>query len=407
MALVQAGRWTLTDLIDVQGADGEPQPGSAGRAVAPRAQKLAAELPRAVTVHVGSARSVARVRPLGPGWPGSAWPSRCRCTSATGCCCAIRVAASPAAGRRVAGAVVLDVAPPPLRRRGAAAAAARQLACWPDQPGAADLLARHGLLKASTLLAMGIADHPVPVTGEWLADPEHWRAARSASSARCSPVTRRASRCRPACRSRRRGRRSTCQTGALSRRWPRPPFQVACGALRIARPAGPAGRPDLPEAVLAAVRVLRADLAAAPFLAPDADRLRKLGLDARSLAAAVRAGELLRVSEQIVLAPGADDAAAAILARLDQPFTAAQAREALATTRRTVIPLLEMLDSAGVTQRLADDRRSAAARRPGRGGASARGASARRSGWLTRFWLLLAAHRPRSSATAPRLSPAR
>lgn len=109
--------------------------------------------------------------------------------------------------------------------------------------------------------------------------------------------------------------------------------------------------------MLAAVRVLRADLAAAPFLAPDADRLRKLGLDARSLAAAVRAGELLRVSEQIVLAPGADDAAAAILARLDQPFTAAQAREALATTRRTVIPLLELLDSAGITQRLADDRR--------------------------------------------------
>lgn len=65
----------------------------------------------------------------------------------------------------------------------------------------------------------------------------------------------------------------------------------------------------------------------------------------------------MRVSDQIVLAPGADAAAAAILARLDQPFTAAQAREALATTRRTVIPLLELLDSVGVTQRLADDRR--------------------------------------------------
>jgi hypothetical protein len=50
-------------------------------------------------------------------------------------------------------------------------------------------------------------------------------------------------------------------------------------------------------------------------------------------------------------------AATAVLARLEQPFTAAQARQALDTTRRTAIPLLEYLDSAGVTERLADDRR--------------------------------------------------
>jgi len=71
----------------------------------------------------------------------------------------------------------------------------------------------------------------------------------------------------------------------------------------------------------------------------------------------VRAGELMRISDQVVLAPGADVAAAAVLGRLEQPFTAAQAREALGTTRRTAIPLLEYLDSAGVTDRLADDRR--------------------------------------------------
>jgi len=107
----------------------------------------------------------------------------------------------------------------------------------------------------------------------------------------------------------------------------------------------------------AALRVLRADLATAPFASPDADRLRKLGLDQRSIAAAVRAGELMRISDQVVLAPGADQAAAQILARLPQPFSAAQAREALRTTRRTAIPLLEFLDQAGVTQRQADDRR--------------------------------------------------
>jgi selenocysteine-specific elongation factor len=59
-----------------------------------------------------------------------------------------------------------------------------------------------------------------------------------------------------------------------------------------------------------------------------------------------------------VLAPGADDAAAGVLARLPQPFTTAQARQALDTTRRVAIPLLEYLDRASVTRRLPDDRRT-------------------------------------------------
>ena len=107
----------------------------------------------------------------------------------------------------------------------------------------------------------------------------------------------------------------------------------------------------------AAVRILRADLDQAPFAAPDAERLRKLGLDGRAVAAAERAGLLMRVSDHIVLAPGAADAAVCVLAGLPQPFTAAEARLALGTTRRTAIPLLEYLDRAGVTERLPDDRR--------------------------------------------------
>ena len=100
-----------------------------------------------------------------------------------------------------------------------------------------------------------------------------------------------------------------------------------------------------------------ADLARAPFMAPEAGRLEDLGLDQRALAAAARAGLLLRVSEQIVLAPGAEAEAAGILARLSQPFTTAEARQALGTTRRVAIPLLEYLDRARITQRLPDDRR--------------------------------------------------
>ena len=58
-----------------------------------------------------------------------------------------------------------------------------------------------------------------------------------------------------------------------------------------------------------------------------------------------------------MLAPGADAEAARLLAGLPQPFTAAQARQVLGTTRRVAIPLLEYLDRTGVTERLADDRR--------------------------------------------------
>jgi selenocysteine-specific elongation factor len=136
------------------------------------------------------------------------------------------------------------------------------------------------------------------------------------------------------------------------------------------------------------VRVLRADLDAAPFSSPDAERLRKLGLDSRSIAAAVRAGQLMRISDQVVLAPGADVQAGEVLGRLPQPFTAAQARQALDTTRRTAIPLLEYLDAAGITKRLPDDRRVMPGRpaEPGASGAAApsqAGANAAAAGTAT------------------------
>jgi selenocysteine-specific elongation factor len=102
---------------------------------------------------------------------------------------------------------------------------------------------------------------------------------------------------------------------------------------------------------------LTEDLAQAPFVAPEAERLAELGLGAREIAAAARLGALLRVEGSIVLLPGADRAAARILASLDQPFTTSAARQALGTTRRVAIPLLELLDRQGVTQRLPDDRR--------------------------------------------------
>jgi selenocysteine-specific elongation factor len=246
---------------------------------------------------------------------------------------------------------VLDVAPPALTRRGAAAAAGRELAAWPDLPSAADLLRRHGFLRTSTLSAMGVPGGPPPVAGNWLADPARWAGLRSrlteavAAHAKRDPLAigmppeaARAALCLP----------DRALIEALAQGI-RVQVQLEDGYLRIA--------PSLPPRVVAAVRAVLADLAEAPFMAPDAARLRDLGLDPRAIAAAARAGLLLRVTEQIVLAPGAQAEAARMLASLPQPFTTAEARQALGTTRRVAIPLLEYLDRAGITQRLPDDRR--------------------------------------------------
>ncbi len=465
MAIVQAGRWLPTDVIDVRvcadpEAAGQEVPGGeqAGGSLAGEAApesaggpaELAAMLPRTVTVHIGSARTVARVRPLSATIarlrlrdplplhcgdrillrdPGVARPPRRGSTLTLGThaaettdstdstdsadlddaaeasadtspgagaapavrealpgtpspngissaavkgpaahpvpgpapahASAARIAGAPgeAAGwPGVAGAVVLDVAPPPLTRRGAAAAAARELATWPDQPGAAELLRRHGIMRATVLLAMGVHEHPEPVTGEWLVDPVRWNALAAelgevlAAHAAREPLAP--------------GLPVEAARSALSlpdRRLvtalARPPFRVTGGLIQLTPAAGGPSGSGLPEPVEAAIRILRADLAQTPFAAPDAERLRRLGLDVRATAAAARAGLLLRISDSIVLAPGADEAAAAILTGLPQPFTAADARQALNTTRRTAIPLLEYLDRAGVTERLPDDRR--------------------------------------------------
>ena len=130
-------------------------------------------------------------------------------------------------------------------------------------------------------------------------------------------------------------------------------LSVAGGVLRA--PA------ELPARLQAAVRELRRDLAAAPFLAPEAGRLAELGLSPRELAAAGRAGLLLRVSEQIVLAPGADEQAAGILAGLAQPFTTAQARQALGTDPAGGDPAAGVPGPGRRHRAAADDRRRAPA----------------------------------------------
>ncbi len=108
----------------------------------------------------------------------------------------------------------------------------------------------------------------------------------------------------------------------------------------------------LPSAVRSAIAEVRAGLAQRPFAAPQAHRLAELGLGAQQLAAAVRAGALLKVAEGIYLAPGADDDAIERLRGLPSPFTLSQARQALDTTRRVAVPLMELLARRKLTRQL-------------------------------------------------------
>ena len=131
------------------------------------------------------------------------------------------------------------------------------------------------------------------------------------------------------------------------------PGPTAALVLRDGRVAALAGA-GLPPAVRAALDALRADLQQRPFDAPEAARLAELGLGSRQLASLVRAGELLRIADGVVLLPGADDRAVEVLAGLGAEFTLSAARQALGTSRRVAVPLLELLARTGRTERTAD-----------------------------------------------------
>jgi selenocysteine-specific elongation factor len=412
MALVEPARWTLTGELDVR--------------ITPAASGLPDKFPPELLLHIGSARTQARLRVLGDGGAPAAVYARLLLRDRLPLHAGDRILLRDpgAAGLAIYGATVLDPAPPPLGRRGAGTAAARELAGWPEVPTAADLLRRHRLLRTATLTAMGVTDPPRPVAADWHADPAHWSSLRAelpavvaaflardelaigmpldaaraalnlptrdliaalvsapppeapavAGSAEAVPGsaagvgTSRAVAPVPTASEARLGRlvidggylRIAAPEREPSRAEPSGRAASAPSGAPQASPAAkgaPAPAVSLPPRVANAVQAVLDDLAGDPFAAPDTERLRGLGLDARAIAAAARAGLLLRVADLVVLAPGADKEAARILSELPQPFTTSQARQALGTSRRVAIPLLEYLDRARVTDRLPGDLR--------------------------------------------------
>ncbi len=332
-ALLTPGAWLATRTLDVRL--------SAAARSASMSEWVAGELPEHVVLHVGTAAVPARVRALGVD------------TARLGLAQLLPLHIGDRAllrdpGTRCipAGVTVLDVAPPALGRRGAAAARAAELSTMDGVADGAAELRRRGVVRRDELIAMGA---PVPAdaaqAGVWLVDAGLLvqRADRLvAAVAEANPLE-------PGMPLETARRLAGMPDARLVELLLGSQLTLAEGRVHLGEPAT-----GLPDAVRSAITAVRAELAQRPFAAPEAHRLAELGLGAKQLAAAVRAGELLKIADGIYLAPGADDDAIERLRGLPSPFAVSQARQVLDTTRRVAVPLMEHLARRGITRRLPD-----------------------------------------------------
>ena len=326
--------WWVTDTVDVRWASGGALD----------------EGSEHITVHIGTAAIGARLRPF------DADHARLQLSRPLPLQLGDRMVLRDSGAKMVvAGVQVLDLDPPALTRRGAGHRRAEALAELPAGGSVAAEVTRRQAVRVETLRRFGFdigeltgVQLPAGVVaiGDWLATAE--------------AVRTWASRLRQLLA-------AHLETDALSPGLSRqaaahalelPHAELLDAVIKAARLRQRDGliRPLQPRADLGraekGIAALERQLAASPFSAPEADDLARLNLGSRELAAAERIGRLIRISEGVVLLPSAPAQAMRVLAALDQPFTASQARQALGTTRRIAIPLLEHLDSRGWTRRL-------------------------------------------------------
>jgi selenocysteine-specific elongation factor len=306
-------------------------------------------LPTLPMLHVGALSLTARCRPLGG--------DLVRLTLERPLPLRVgdRTLLRDAGSRQVWGARVIDPMPPSLRRRGAAAERAKALADVTGEPDLVSEVERREVVDVAALRRIGVpvsspAAGLVVTAGEWLMSAA--RAERTAHD--IHQLVAEHDRERPLDRG--------LPVAVLAERLALPSPGLVTAVLREPlRVSGgrvlASGGDALPAELERTLAALANDLASNAFNAPTADRLRELGLDTTRIAAATRAGRLLRLAPGIVLLPDAEHRAVEELSALPQPFTTSEARSRLGTSRRVALPLLEHLDRARLTRRLPDDRR--------------------------------------------------
>jgi selenocysteine-specific elongation factor len=246
--------------------------------------------------------------------------------------------------------VVLDPYPPALFRRGAASARARIVETMKGEPDPTDEVLRRGALQPDELTLLGASGKPAGVIEAegWYIAPERW-------TQWSAWLTRLAIE-----RSEREPLDPGVPFGDAARRMGLPdarliPPLVASSAELSAHHGriflGEA-EPALPSHLADAIEVIHRELEEAPFSAPYMARLADMGIGEIELRMICRRGLLLEISPGIVLLPEADLQAASLLRMLPQPFTVAEARNALGSSRRVTVPLLEYLDRHMLTRRI-------------------------------------------------------
>jgi len=261
-------------------------------------------------------------------------------------------------GRRVLGGVrVLDAEPPELRRRGDGRRRAAALASMGADGDAVGKVAHDGAVSVERLrrLAMVRDDRNPPdevlVIGEWWVHRPSYDAWLQRLRSLVAEAYERDSLTPGVSQGEAREALGDPASRFLDRLIEDSGLTQQDGRIRK-----PGAANDLGAAEPAMVE-LENRLKTAPFTAPVADELAELELTERELGVAVRLGRLIRLADGIYLQPKSPALAMRELARLPQPFTTSQAREALGSTRRVVIPLLEHLDRKGWTRRVDDGHR--------------------------------------------------
>jgi selenocysteine-specific elongation factor len=294
------------------------------------------KLHESLVLHIGSAAVPVHVRPLGAAARlRLARPLPLRVGD-------IGLLRDPGEHRIVAGIEVLDPRPPALRQRGAARARADELATGRARPPRC--------ARANELHAMGFEATGQRI-GDWTVEPQWWAERRQRMMAVVKQWAAEHDVAAGMPLETLRQQAELPSAELIPELLDGTGLDVVDGRVRSPDSA-------LPPRVDEAVRAVEEWLAADPFRAPEADDLKELKLGSRELAAAVRVGRLTRIAEGVVLGRDALDRAAEILKTLPQPFTVAEAKRALGTSRRIAVPLLEQLDTRRITRRNDDNTRT-------------------------------------------------
>lgn len=328
-ALLSPSTWRQAELFDVRRTSGD--------ALDAIAQDLVA--------HTGTAGVEAHVRPL------SADFARIRLSQPLALELGDRfVLRGPGARHVLAGVEIVDLNPPQLQRRGAAARWAEQLAGQQDYKSPALTLQQRGYALIEDLRRDGYTvDAPpagvIAFSKWWItaAQVGQWKQLLSsavADHAAANPLAVGLP------RGAARDALGLSEDALLNLAVAAAKLESVEGAIRM--PGAVASLGAAEEGVAKLEQLLHKE----PFAAPEAADLKDLRLGSKELAAAERAGRILRLKDGVVLLPSAVAEARTRLQSIDQPFSTSQARQALETTRRVAIPLLEYLDEKGVTRRL-------------------------------------------------------